>query len=192
MPMSEAILVGSDDLSHLGWLRSRTHVGNEMAVNDGFEETRMSTTASDEPKLFFPGLAGFYTSVSDLWYPMIRVAVGAILFVHGWGKLDAGVAEITAYFARNDFVSAGGFAYAAMFLETVGALCIMLGLFTRFFAAALTVGLCVAFVKIHLPKGFEVSENGFEYVLLEGIVMFAIALRGGGPYSLDRIIGKQL
>jgi hypothetical protein len=29
-------------------------------------------------------------------------------------------------------------------------------------------------------------------VLLEGIVMFAIALRGGGPYSLDRIIGKQL
>ena len=146
----------------------------------------MSTTASDEPKLFFPGLARFYASVSDLWYPMIRVAIGAILFVHGWGKLDAGVADITAYFARNDFVSAGGFAYAAMFLETVGALCIMLGLFTRFFAAALTVGLGVAFVKIHLPNGFEVSENGFEYVLLEEIVMFAIALRGGGPYSLDQ------
>src|ERR1700722_8797362 len=107
MPMSEAILVGSDDLSHLEWLRSRTHVGNEMAVNDGFEETRMSTTASDEPKLFFPGLAGFYTSVSHLWYPMIRVAIGAILFVHGWGKLDAGVGDITAYFAKHDFVTAG-------------------------------------------------------------------------------------
>ena len=42
----------------------------------------MSTTASDEPKLFFPGLAGFYASVSDLWYPMVRVGIGAILFVH--------------------------------------------------------------------------------------------------------------
>jgi hypothetical protein len=28
--------------------------------------------------------------------------------------------------------------------------------------------------------------------LLLGIVMFAIALRGGGPYSLDRVIGKEL
>ena len=192
MQMSEAILVGSDDLSHLEWLRSRTHVGNEMAVNDGFEETRMSTTASDEPKLFFPGLGGLYASVSDLWYPMVRVGIGAILFVHGWGKLDAGVADITAYFSKNDFVSAGGFAYAAMFLETVGAVCIMLGLFTRFFAALLTIGLGIAFVKIHLPNGFAVSDNGFEYVLLEGVVMFAITLRGGGPYSLDRIIGKQL
>jgi len=25
-----------------------------------------------------------------------------------------------------------------------------------------------------------------------GIIMFAIALRGGGPYSLDRVIGKEL
>jgi putative oxidoreductase len=29
-------------------------------------------------------------------------------------------------------------------------------------------------------------------VLMWGIIMFAIALRGGGPYSLDRVIGKEL
>jgi len=28
--------------------------------------------------------------------------------------------------------------------------------------------------------------------VLLGIVFFAIALRGGGPYSLDRRIGKEL
>ena len=100
------------------------------------------------------------------------------------GQTRCGRGDITAYFAKNGFVTAGGFAYAAMFLETIGAVCIMFGLFTRFFAAALTIGLGIAFVKIHLPNGFEVSENGFEYVLLEEIVMFAIALRGGGPYSL--------
>ncbi len=36
------------------------------------------------------------------------------------------------------------------------------------------------------------AQGGFEYVLLLGIVMFAIAIRGGGPYSLDRAIGKEL
>jgi len=43
-----------------------------------------------------------------------------------------------------------------------------------------------------LPKGFSVGAGGYEYVLFLGIVMFAIALRGGGPYSLDRKIGKEL
>ena len=33
---------------------------------------------SGEPKLLFPGLASFYESVSDLWYPMIRVGIGGI------------------------------------------------------------------------------------------------------------------
>jgi hypothetical protein len=29
-------------------------------------------------------------------------------------------------------------------------------------------------------------------VLLLGIVLFSIAIRGGGPYSVDRYIGKEL
>jgi hypothetical protein len=41
----------------------------------------MGTTASEEPKLIFPGLAGFYASMSDLWYPMIRVG-----YVSGDGR----------------------------------------------------------------------------------------------------------
>jgi putative oxidoreductase len=43
-----------------------------------------------------------------------------------------------------------------------------------------------------MSKGFAVGQGGFEYVLLLGIVLFAIAIRGGGPYSVDRMIGKEL
>ena len=148
--------------------------------------------STGEPKLIFPGLSGFYASCADLWYPMMRIVTGAILFVHGWGKLGAGVAGVTGYFAKNGFPAPGGFAYAAIFLETVGAACVVVGLFTRFFAAALAIELGIAFLVIHLAKGFGVGGGGYEYVLLLGINMFAIALRGGGPYSLDRIIGKHL
>jgi putative oxidoreductase len=45
---------------------------------------------------------------------------------------------------------------------------------------------------VHMLKGFAANQGGFEYVLLLGIVMLAIAIRGGGPYSLDRVIGKEL
>jgi uncharacterized membrane protein YphA (DoxX/SURF4 family) len=31
-----------------------------------------------------------------------------------------------------------------------------------------------------------------EYPLFWGLILFAIALRGGGPYSLDRKLGREL
>ncbi len=152
----------------------------------------MSDSMSGEPRLVFPGLAGFYESVSTLWYPMIRVATGAILFMHGWGKYNGGIGGVTGYMAKQGFPMPMAFAAAAMVLETIGAICVALGLFTRFFAAALAVELGIAFLVVHYPNGFPVGKGGFEYVLLLGIIMFAVALRGGGPYSVDRMIGKQL
>jgi|SRR5687767_2773198 putative oxidoreductase len=147
-----------------------------------------------EPQLLFPGLAGFYAAVSDLWYPMIRVAIGIILFMHGYFKLaNAGMAKVAANFGTNYGLPMPTFlAYSAVFLETVGAICIAIGLFTRFFAAAIAIELLIAMFAAHWVRGFSVGAGGYEYVLFLGIVMFAIALRGGGPYSVDRVIGKEL
>ena len=145
-----------------------------------------------EPKLIFPGLAGFYAAVSDLWYPMIRIAVGAILLVHGWGKIAGGVGGLVGFLDKVGLHPAVPLAYVVVINETVGAVCIILGLFTRFFAASIAIELAVALWLVHLTKGFAVSGGGYEYVLMWGIVMFAIALRGGGPYSLDRAIGTEL
>ena len=47
-------------------------------------------------------------------------------------------------------------------------------------------------LAVHWAHGFSVGKGGYEYILLIGIVMFAIAIRGGGPYSIDRMIGKEL
>ena len=41
-------------------------------------------------------------------------------------------------------------------------------------------------------NGFAWLKRGYEYVLLWGLVCLAIALRGGGPYSLDRKLGREL
>jgi putative oxidoreductase len=146
-----------------------------------------------ETKLIFPGLAGFYASWRDIAYTLVRVIIGYILFMHGWTKVTgAGVAGVSALMARQGLEPATLFALAAMFLETVGAICIVIGMFTRFFAAALAIELGIALLAVYFKAGFSVNQDGFEYVLLLGIVMFAIAIRGGGPYSVDRVIGKEL
>ena len=145
-----------------------------------------------ESKLIFPGLAGFYASWREIAYALVRVVIGYILLMHGWGKINTGITGIAAFMSKNGLAPGEVFAGSAMFLETVGAVCIIIGLFTRFFAAAIAIELGLAFLFVHMPKGFAAAQGGFEYVLLLGIVMFAIAMRGGGPYSLDRVIGKEL
>lgn len=148
----------------------------------------MNGQSGNEPKLIFPGLAGFYASVSDLWYPLIRVTAGAVLFVHGWVKLHAGVAGVAASMAKGGFVPPTAFAYTAIFLETVGAVCIVIGLFTRFFAAVIAIEMAAICFIVMMPQGWGRMEPTFIW----GILFLAIALRGGGPYSVDRLIGKEL
>jgi putative oxidoreductase len=146
-----------------------------------------------ETKLIYPGLTDFYASWRDITYTLVRIIMGYIMFMHGWAKVTGpGFAGVSGMMTKNSLVPGGAFAGAAMFLETVGAVCLIVGLFTRFFAAALAIEMGIAFLVVHMSKGFAVGQGGFEYVLLLGVVLLAIAIRGGGPYSVDRIIGKEL
>jgi len=147
----------------------------------------------NETRLLFPGLAGFYASWGDISYTLLRVAVGAILFVHGWGKVTgAGLSGVSGYMGKLGLQPGILFGGAAMFIETIGALCLLVGLFTRFFAAALAIEMLIALLTVHFAKGFGVGAGGYEYVLLLGTVLFSIAIRGGGPYSVDAKMGKEL
>lgn len=145
-----------------------------------------------ETKLVIPGLSGFYGWSPEVGFALVRLVIGYILFMHGWTKVNAGFAAEVAFFVKVGFALPAACAFVIIFLETVGAICVALGLFTRFFAAALAIELGVMFVAIHGPNGFSASHGGYEYVLLLGIVMFMIALYGGGRYSLDRLIGREL
>lgn len=79
-----------------------------------------------------------------------------------------------------------------MAIEVVCGACLVAGLFTRFVAAVLAIEMLIALLFVHLPKGYAAGAGGYEYVLLIGAVCFVFAIRGGGPYSLDRLLGKTL
>jgi putative oxidoreductase len=150
-------------------------------------------TDPSEPKLLFPFLRPFYEVVEPLSWPIIRATVGIIFFIHGSGHVPAAnFAKWSVSFVTRGYFPIPELAYGLVFIETVGALCVVLGLFTRFFAAALAIELAVMTFFEFSPNGFNWNNKGYEYALMWGLVFFAIALRGGGPYSLDRRIGKEL
>ncbi len=144
-----------------------------------------------EPKLLIPQLKPFYDAVEPLSWLLIRLTVGLMLLPHGIPKLQAGVSATAAgALVKRGIAPAEPLAVVLILLETVGGLCIALGLFTRFFAAAVTIEMGVI-VYHYLPK-FGWTGPGYEYPLMWGLLMLAIALRGGGPFSLDRRLGKEL
>lgn len=147
--------------------------------------------AEREPRLLIPQLKPFYDWAAPLSWTLIRVTVGLMLLPHGWPKLTAGVSATAATaLIKRGITPAEPLAIVLIFLETIGGLCIALGLFTRFFAAAITIEMAVI-VYHYLPK-FGWTGPGYEYPLMWGLIMSAVALRGGGPWSLDRKIGWQL
>jgi len=145
-----------------------------------------------EPKLLLPFLQPFYDAVAPLSWLIIRVAVGWNLIVHGYPKLLNGSNDaILKAFADLGYNPPALWFWASAGIETFAGISLILGLFSRFFAAAAAIEML--FITItYWGNGFGWMRRGYEYVLLWGLLCFAIALRGGGPYSLDRKLGREL
>jgi putative oxidoreductase len=144
-------------------------------------------------ELLYPELARFYEAVLPVAETLMRIVVGIMFLMHVSMKFKLGASAVAAnVFAKNGFEPALLWAYVVMFIELFGGVCLVAGLFTRFVAAVLAIEMLIALLFVHLPRGYLASAGGYEYVLLIGAACFVLAIRGGGPYSADGLIGKEL
>ena len=148
--------------------------------------------ASAEPRPIIPALGGFYRKAADISYLIIRVTAGLMLIPHGYPKvMTAGASGVAAMLGRYGIGFGEPFAYVLMFLETIGGILIAIGYLTRPIALLLVIEFLVIIFVAHWPRGYFASANGIELPLLWGLILLAILLRGGGPYSVDRRIGRE-
>ncbi len=150
-------------------------------------------------RLVFPGLKPFYAWAQPVAYAVLRVAFGLILVTHGMPKaMGVGHGGAANAFARNvdrlqnqlHVPFAEAFGYAVMSIETVGALMLALGLFTRIVAPMIAIEMAV--ICVALAPAWVWNTGGMEYALLMGFLALFISMNGGGRYSLDRVIGREL
>ena len=109
----------------------------------------------------------------------MRLAVGGVFLLHGIAKFERGIGATAHMLANIGLPFATIFAVVLITIETVGALCVLLGILTRAWAAVMAVEMVVAILVVKLPHrgNFEL-----EALLLAGAVTL-VAL-GDGPLSV--------
>jgi len=153
----------------------------------------MTEEPIDAGKLFFPGLARLYQRFAPMSYAFMRFATGAVLFPHGvqkvlFGSIDHQAASIAA----KGLPLATLLAYCTLFSELVASACLAVGLFTRAAALIVWIQMSVIILVFQWRFGYFWTNRGYEYALLWWLLCIGIFFRGGGRYSLDHLIGREI
>lgn len=139
-------------------------------------------------------LGAVHDALRPVGYPVMRIAAGLAIVPHGYDKLSLLLSGHGAGFAK--FFAAQGLHPGIFWLafigcvEFFGGLMLAAGLLTRLAAVAVGVDLLMALVLVLLPHAGLHGEN--QLILMWGFMVFGIGCIGGGPASLDALIGKEL
>ena len=123
-------------------------------------------------RLYVPALGTLYGAVNGYAEPILRIVLGGILIPHGCQKLfgwfgGMGFSGNAALFDRVGYTPGVFWGTLVGCTELIGGILLVLGLFTRFAAAAVLIFMLVA-MKFTSAKGFFWTNGGMEYSLLIG------------------------
>jgi putative oxidoreductase len=143
----------------------------------------------------------FQTNASfSYWVP--RVILGCVMFPHGAQKLFGWFGGFGFTNTMTYFTETAGLPWIIAFLiiigESLGALGLIVGFFTRLSALGLICIMVGAIITVHIPNGLfmnwlgKQAGEGFEYHLLVIGISIPLLISGGGKYSVDGLINKKI
>jgi putative oxidoreductase len=147
--------------------------------------------------LYIPALRSIYDRLAPYAHTILRVTMGLFFVPHGAQKLfglfgGRPIPDYVKAFGRmGEFWASSGWVYYIGCLEFFGGLLLALGLFTRVVAVQFVCFMAMAAFVANAPRGWFWTQGGIEAPLSWGLVCLVILIRGGGPHSLDRAIGKE-
>ena len=163
-------------------------------------ERAADPSTSPSARLIFPGLGRLYATMTPVFFAILRIWFGLTVVTHGYPKLfRVPHGEIADPYSNVIHVIAAKLALPAPDLwgmlvtgvESIGGLLLALGLATRIVAPMIAIQMLVIALGVLWPA-WAWTEHGMEYPLLMSALAGYFSFAGAGPYSLDRLIGREI
>jgi putative oxidoreductase len=138
-----------------------------------------------------------FSTPASLAPTVLRLALAVIFAYHGgqkafgWFGGDGWTATMAAWTAGDGLNFPYWLAALGLLAEVAGAAGVFFGIFTRIAALGLCCNMVVGIYTVHLAKGFG-GPAGYEYPFALAAMAFALVCIGGGRFSIDRAISRQL
>ncbi|WP_207482958.1 DoxX family protein [Arenibaculum pallidiluteum] len=149
--------------------------------------------------MVIPALGGFYARLAPVTYAFLRFAFGVTMLTHGLPKIlgtshgsmaDPMAGSMNLISGTLGLPFAPQLAVMVAILETFGGIALALGFLTRLIAPMMAVQM--AFISIALGPTWPWIDRGIEYPVMLGFLALFISFQGGGPFSLDHAVGREL
>ncbi len=112
---------------------------------------------------------------------LVRVGLALVFMAHGWDKIST-MSDTIAFFSSIGLSSI--FAYLVAYIEFLGGIAMLLGVFTGWAGILLAITMLGAIGKVKLNLGFI---GGYEFDLMLFLAAIAISLSGAGKYTVLRL-----
>ena len=127
----------------------------------------------------------------DLGILVLRLGLGIMFMAHGlqmaFGLFGGpGVKGFSGMLSGLGFVPAIFWSYVASYTVLLGGLFLIVGIQTRPVAVLLLIFILTAGIKVHLSKGFFITNGGFEYTFVIAAACLALILLGPGKFGISR------
>ena len=116
---------------------------------------------------------------------VLRVVVGVAFALHGWQKIGFGIEGVGQGFASMGIPLPVISGFIVTYLEFLGGIALILGLFTHWASKLLLIDMLVATLFVHLKNGFFVGAGGVELTLLLAAACFSLMITGPGKWALS-------
>ncbi len=117
---------------------------------------------------------------------MMRIVLGILFLAHGISKFQMGLGNVEAWF---DSMGLPGFlAYIVAFLELIGGILLIIGLFTRYVSVLFIIMLLGAIFTMKLSAGLLGNNQmaGYELDLAFMLVAIYLSISDPTPLSIDQ------
>lgn len=115
---------------------------------------------------------------------LIRIASALAFLYHGsailFGAFGGPGPEAFANFMHAPVIVG----YLVGLAQFAGGVALLFGVLTRIGALCIIIVMLGAIFMVHISKGFDISNGGYEYALTQLLIALALLITGPGAYSI--------